>query len=183
MEAIRTVHAVNLTNDIEFRQIFDDYYVPLCMFSNHYVENSAIAADIVQECFLKLWQLRSDFFYLHQVKSFLYTTVRNKSLNELEHSKIVSEYAQKLLEKSSDNFYQEHVIEEDVYQKLSNAINQLPDQMRAIMNLALEEMSNKEIAEQLGISIETVRTLKKIAYRKLRESLKEYSYLVFFLLI
>lgn len=93
METIRTVCAIKLANEIEFRQIFDDYDAPLCMFSNLYVEDSAVAAEIAQDCFVKLWQLRTDFFYLHQVESFLYTAVRNKSLNELEHSKLVSEYA------------------------------------------------------------------------------------------
>lgn len=44
------------------------------------------------------------FFYLHQVKSFLYTAVRNKALNELEHSKVVFEYAQKVIEKRKDSF-------------------------------------------------------------------------------
>lgn len=180
MEETRNVQPIALTNDSDYRRIFDDYYESLCMFASHYVEDSAMAADIVQDCFVKLWQLRTDFFYLHQVKSFLYTAVRNKSLNELEHSKIVNEYAQKLVEKSTDSFYQEHVIEEEVYHTLTRAIDQLPNQMRAIMNLALEGMPNKEIAETLGVSVETVRTLKKIAYRKLRENLKEYYYLAFF---
>jgi len=68
------------------------------MFANQYVENDALAADIVQECFVKLWQLRDDFMYVHQIKSFLYTSVRNKSLNELEHTKVMNEYAQKVQE-------------------------------------------------------------------------------------
>ena len=70
------------------------------MFANQYVENDALAADIVQECFVKLWQLRDDFMYVHQIKSFLYTSVRNKSLNELEHTKVMNEYAQKVQEMS-----------------------------------------------------------------------------------
>ena len=42
------------------------------MFANQYVEDDALAADIVQECFVKLWQLRNDFMYVHQIKSFHY---------------------------------------------------------------------------------------------------------------
>lgn len=45
------------------------------------------------------------FFYLHQVKAFLYTAVRNKALNELEHSKVVYEYAQNVIEKKKDSFF------------------------------------------------------------------------------
>ena len=183
MEETRSVQPITLTNETDFRRIFDDFYVSLCMFASHYIEDDASAADIVQDCFVKLWQLRTDFFYLHQVKSFLYTSVRNKALNELEHLKIVNDYAQKLTEKSNDSFYQDHVVEEEVYRILIEAIDQLPEQMRAIMRLALEGKSNKEIAEALNVSADTVHTLKKIAYRKLRVALKEYYYLAFLLFL
>ena len=183
MEIVNAPKVIALTNDKEFRRIFDNYYATLCMFANQYVENNALAADIVQECFVKLWQARFDIFYLHQIKSFLYTSVRNKALNELEHLKVKMEYARKITEKSTESFYADHLLEDEVYRILIQAIDQLPEQMRAIMSLALEGTPNKEIAEKLEISTETVHTLKKIAYRKLRENLKDYYYLVFFLFI
>lgn len=164
-----------------FHDIFKKYYVTLCLFANQYMINEELSADIVQDVFAKLWQIRNDFFYLHQVKSFLYTSVRNKALNELEHSKIVIEYAQKVVEKKTDSFFHDTVIEEESYRILSEAIDKLPGQMRAIMRLALDGKKNAEIAEQLNISYETVHTLKKNAYKKLREYLKGYYYLLFLL--
>ena len=122
------------------------------MFANQYVENDALAADIVQECFVKLWQLRDDFMYVHQIKSFFYTSVRNKSLNELEHTKVMNEYAQKVQEMSKDSFFQDKVIAEESYRILVDAIEKLPPQMKSIMQLALEGKSNPEIAETLNIS-------------------------------
>lgn len=66
---------------------------------------------------------------------------------------------------------------------LTDAIDKLPDQMRAIMRLAMEGKKNGEIAEYLNVSVETVHTLKKIAYKKLRIYLKDYYYfLIFFYL-
>ena len=150
-ETSHTLISIRL-NEREFHNVFDKYYVALCLFANQYTEDEETSADIVQDSFAKLWQIRDDFFYLHQVKAFLYTAVRNKALNELEHSKVVFEYAQKVIEKK------------------------LPDQMRAIMRLAMEGKKNAEIAEQLNVSVETVHTLKKIAYKKLRIYLKEYYY-------
>ena len=85
-------------NEQGFHDIFNKYYVTLCLFANQYTENQETSADIVQDSFAKLWQIREDFFYLHQVKAFLYTVVRNKALNELEHSKVVYEYAQNVKE-------------------------------------------------------------------------------------
>ncbi|WP_303003233.1 RNA polymerase sigma-70 factor [Bacteroides congonensis] len=174
--------SIKLTDEAQFRFIFDKYYITLCMFANQYVEDDALAADIVQECFVKLWQLRDDFMYVHQIKSFLYTSVRNKSLNELEHTKIMNEYAQKVMEMGKDSFFQDKVIAEESYRILVDAIDKLPPQMKNIMRLALEGKTNPEIAEALNISGETVHSQKKIAYRKLRGYLKDYYYLLFYFL-
>lgn len=165
-----------------FRDIFNQYYVTLCLFVDRYMEDKDASADIVQDSFTKLWQIRNDFCYLHQVKAFLYTTVRNKALNELEHSRVISEYAQKITEKKQEDFFHDAVIEEETYRILTEAIDKLPEQMKAIMRLALEGKKNTEIADQLGISTETVHTLKKMAYKKLRIYLKEYYYLIIFLI-
>ena len=127
----------------EFHNIFKEYYAALCSFAFQYMEDADMSADIVQDVFAKLWQIRDDFFYLHQVKAFLYTAVRNHALNELEHSKVAHEYEQKI---------------------------------RAIMQLALEGKKNAEIAERLNVSPETVHTLKKVAYKKLRAFLTDYYY-------
>ena len=110
----------------EFHNIFKEYYAALCSFAFQYMEDADMSADIVQDVFAKLWQIRDDFFYLHQVKAFLYTAV--------------------------------------------------PTQMRAIMQLALEGKKNAEIAERLNVSPETVHTLKKVAYKKLRAFLTDYYY-------
>lgn len=167
-------------NEQGFHDIFNKYYVTLCLFANQYTENQETSADIVQDSFAKLWQIREDFFYLHQVKAFLYTAVRNKALNELEHSKVVYEYAQNVIEKKKDSFFHDAIVEEETYRIVSEAINKLPDQMKAIMQLSLEGKKNAEIADRLNISTETVHTLKKIAYKKLRENLKDYYYFLLF---
>lgn len=166
-------------NEQEYRTIFDKYYVALCLFANQYLEDAESSADIVQDSFVKLWQIRDDFFYLHQVKAFLYTAVRNKALNELEHSKVVTEYALKMAEKRKDSFFHDAVVEEETYRIVTEAIDKLPDQMKAIMRLAMEGKKNPEIAAKLNVSAETVHTLKKIAYKKLRLHLKDYYYFLF----
>ena len=56
--------SIKLADEAQFRFIFDKYYIALCMFANQYVEDDALAADIVQECFVKLWQLWGDFMYV-----------------------------------------------------------------------------------------------------------------------
>ena len=142
----------------EFHNIFKEYYAALCSFAFQYMEDADMSADIVQDVFAKLWQIRDD---LHQVKAFLYTAVRNHALNELEHSKVAHEYEQKIIAKKADAFFRDAIVEEETFRILSEAIEKLPTQMRAIMQLALEGKKNAEIAERLNVSPETVHTLIK----------------------
>lgn len=167
---------VDTRNKNGFKKLFDAFYVPLCLFAERYVEDPDVAADVVQDCFIRLWQRREDFTYLYQIKSFLYTSIRNQALNELEHRKVVDSYNNKVLLRSSEAFFTDHLIEEESYRMLQNSIAKLPQQTRNVIVLALDGMSNKEIAEELAVSDGTVHTLKKVAYKRLREDLKDYFY-------
>ena len=69
-------------------------------------------------------------------------------------------------------------IEEETYQLVHKAVEQLPKQSCKIIQLSLQGYSNQEIADQLNISINSVRTLKQSAYKKLRGILKEHFYLL-----
>lgn len=156
--------------------IFQRYYAPLCLFAYQFTDDREQAADLTQEAFIKLWELRTNFSYLHQVRSFLYLTVRNRALNELEHRRVVEEYAANYQLKASEVFFEETLIEQETYRILTEAIDSLPTRMREVMRLALRGKKNAEIADQLECSIENVRSLRQQAYKRLRFLLKDYYY-------
>jgi RNA polymerase sigma-70 factor (family 1) len=172
---------INLTDEQVFRNLFDRYYVPLCVFAERYVEDEELASDIVQECFARLWQKQNDFQFIYQVRSFMYTCVRNSCLNELEHRQVVSGYKETTAAYMEESTFHDYLIEEEMHRVVMEAVDKLPSQSRNIIRLALENNSNAEIAEKLSVSKETVHTLKKGAYKKLRSFLKEYYYYVLFL--
>lgn len=172
---------INLTDEQVFRNLFDRYYVPLCVFAERYVNDEEIASDIVQECFARVWQKQNDFQFIYQVRSFMYTSVRNSCLNELEHRQVVSGYQEVTIARMEESTFHDYLIEEEMYRIVMEAVDKLPQQSRNIIRLALENHSNAEIAEKLSVSKETVHTLKKGAYKKLRAFLKDYYYYVLFL--
>ena len=105
---------------------------------------------------------------------------RNLALNKLKHDSIVSQYVERgMLE--SEEYLRDNVIEEEVYSMIYKAIDELAPQSKKVILLSLQELSNGEIAEQLGISINSVRTLKQNAYKKLKGLLRDYFYLLFLL--
>lgn len=162
-----------------FEELFDEFYQPLCVFATTYLKDNAMAADIVQECFIKYWNRKVDFDNFFKVKSFLYTVVRNHCLNFIRDNKAKREDISVI---ETDDFYTETLIEEEAYRMFYHAVDALPGQTRRVIQLALDGLKNSEIGERLGVAESSVHTLKKIAYKKLKEALKDYYYLVFIFL-
>lgn len=166
-------------NKQAFKQLFDDYYPILCVFSSHYIENKEICKDIAQESLLAYWERREEFNEILKIKSFLYTVTRNKCLNHLKHTQL--DIPKFLGQEDVDSGFEAAIIEQETFRIVRKAVEELPTQMRNIIVLSMKGLKNHEIANKLQISEGTVHTLKKIAYRKLRETLKgiNYSLLLF----
>ena len=156
-----------------FSEVFDHYFSALAAFGYKYVEDRDIAEDMVQEVFISFWEKRKDFEHILAVKSFLYTSIRNKCLNHLKHEAVKKKHESSLAyEMNSDHEFSGRVIEEEVFNSLHMQIRELPKGAQEIMLLALNGLKNPEIAEELGVSVNTVKTQKKIAYSKLKNALE-----------
>lgn len=167
-----------------FRQVFDHFFNALAAFGYKYVNDIEIAEDLVQESMISFWEKRQDFENIAAVKSFLYTSVRNKALNHIKHEQVKKKHEPSLqYAMESDQYFSAHVIEEEVFNSLYVEINELPKAARAIMLLALNGLKNPEIAEELGISVNTVKTQKKIGYSKIKEKLEPMLSLLLLILI
>lgn len=169
--------ALNKKDYKTFGKFFNENFPFLVMFADKYLEDIESAADVAQETFIQMWRFQGEFESLEKAKGFLYTTALHIALNHLKHGRIVEEYV-KIQEKEADIFFRNQIIEEETYQLVHRAVNQLAEQSRKIILLSLQGYSNSEIAEQLHISINSVRTLKQNAYKKLRGILKEHFYLL-----
>ena len=151
--------------------IFGELYQRVCAYSHRYLTDSQEIEDLVQDAFITLWNKRTDFEHINAIKSFLYTTVRNKCLNSLKHQTVIREHESRLIYELENADKEQAVIEEEYYGHLYNEIKNLPEGSQKVMLLALQGLKNKEIADELDISENTVKTQKKIAYAKLKERL------------
>ncbi|MFC2126051.1 RNA polymerase sigma-70 factor [Bacteroidota bacterium] len=155
-----------------FRNVFDLYYNALCAFGYKYIHDQSEVEDIIQEIFISFWENRTNFDHLNAIKAFLYTSVRNKCLNNLKHQLVRQNHEPALIyELESEQFFTNHIIEEEIFNQLYYGISQLPKSAQNIMLLALNGLKNREIAAELNISENTVKTQKKIAYSKLKDNL------------
>ena len=157
-----------------FETYFDNFFRPLCAFGYRYIADTETIQDLVQSVFISFWDQRRNFENEKAVKAFLYTSVKNKCLNHLKHLSVRQKHEEQLIyELESTELFNQQVIEEDTFNLLYQEIDNLPNSAKKIMLLALKGLKNKEIAEALGISENTVKTQKKIAYSKLKNKLSK----------
>ena len=170
-----TIKTYRLTTDT-FKSLFDTMYAPMCLFANKYLNNLDVAKDVVQEVFVKIWEDKIAFQNEHSIKAFLYTSVKNRALDYLKskHQKVLHHYTTDDLAKmESDSFFFREVVVTETSAIIDRAVSTLPEKCAQIIKLSLKNYTNSEIAQELSISINTVKTQKKIAYKKLRPLLKE----------
>jgi RNA polymerase sigma-70 factor (ECF subfamily) len=153
-----------------FRQIYDDFFEPVCRFLNHYSQNIQTIEDVVQDVFVALWEdYRS--CEITYIKTYLFHSARNHMLNYLRDAdnrmRILKDWAkaEDELRKATDCIDRNHF-----HRLLTAAIETLPEKCRAIFILHKEmRLSYREIALKQDISVKTVENQMTIALRKIRE--------------
>jgi RNA polymerase sigma-70 factor (ECF subfamily) len=138
------------------------------------------AEEVVENVMLQLWEDRLKFEKVDDVKSYIYKMVKSGSLGALkEQQKKV-----KLEDTASDNTleFDFNILEEEVYAVLITALDSLPEKCKEVFELScLEGMKYKDIALQLNISINTVKSQRSRAIELLKAKLTNYPELLFFL--
>ncbi len=165
-----------------YQQIFDTFYHSLCLFTHRFIDDLSVCEDCVQEAFISLWDNREEMASAAHVKSFLYQVSRNNALNHLKHERVKSEYMTKgVQELESQVCFINYVIEEEAERILAETEQELAPKCREIFKLAMQGKDNEEIARLLGVSENTVKTQKKIAYKKLKQKIAEVTMLLLLL--
>lgn len=152
--------------DVFIRANYGSMYAVALRFTS----SPAAAEDIVQDVILRFWENRAKYPSIESVQNYLFIMVRNGSLNYLRSKK--REQARNIAaapQERDDSNMLNTMIEEEVNTMVSAAISGLPEQSRRIMRLAFSGLDNKQIAKLLSIAPNTVKTLKYIAMKKLRE--------------
>lgn len=157
--------------DKEFRFIFEDNYNNLCRAAYRVLLDEDSAREVVQEVFVELWK-KDTWRQLQSPKAYLYVAVHNKSISELRKRKrFVSEDA---IPELSIPHAQE-LEEEELERIILEGIEALPEQCKKVFILSREEeLTYREIADQLALSVKTVERHMGIALKKLRDYLNKY---------
>lgn len=160
------------SNEQAFELLFRLYFQPLQTFAAKIVDDGAIAEGIVQEVFIQLWEHRRRLENTAP-KAYLYRMTKNRALNHIRHIQVKSRYAEEVQHTIKEWEDDEEMLHEDVMVKIYNSIDKLPSQCRNVFIMSrMNGIKQKEIAEELGISIKTVKNHVGKALKILRDDLK-----------
>jgi len=176
--------AIKRDDNGAYEIVFREYYRPMTAYAFRFLGNLADSESIVQDVFLRLWQKRKEIMITSSLQNYLFRSVKNHCINQIEHEKIKSGYQTLVIRNEADRSeYSEFFLEFGLMNKIEAAIASLPEKRQEIFRLAREDsLKYREIADRLNISIKTVETQMTLAMKQLRESLKEYKNLVMFFL-
>lgn len=169
-EYIPFLDGLNRQASAAYHELYNQYYKVLTMYAYSFNLPIDAAKDIVQSLFISIWEKKLSFTSLSSLRSYLYNSIRNASLNYLKHQNIEWEY----LEKLTDTYLEvndEETTDEEVYHLLFQIIDELPPRCREVFLLHMDGKKNEEIAIQLGISLETVKTQKKRAIQYIKKQM------------
>ena len=157
-------------NEKSFQILFINYYSVLVSFAMKYLDNQEAAEDIVQDVFVKIWESREKLGEIDNLSAYLYQMVRFKSFNYLRAEKIRQD-ATKSFAEELDEIEMNEYIKNETFRIVMQTLEDLPSGSRNVFSRAIQGYSAKEIAEELGIAVETVKKQKQIARRILKEKL------------
>lgn len=170
-------------DETAFQRLFRFYYPGLVIYSKQFTTDRMEAEEIVQDLFVRLWQKHQQLTPSDSLKGYLFSSVKNGSLNFLKHKKIEEKYIRKITDLSSSHLAYDpdlYVVSE-LQEKIRNAIDLLPEKCREIFMMSrMAGMKNEEIASELNLSKRTIETQISKALKTMRVELKDYAGLFIF---
>ncbi len=156
-----------------------------------FINDHAQASDLVQDCFLRLWEKRQTIDPRQSVESLLFVMLRNRCLNHLRDQKndLIDTKLSALEENDLQHLYQldftgreEKSLEEQLIEAIKEAVEELPEKRKLVFIRAkIEGKKNKDVAEELGISVKAVEKHLHHAKEQIRKEMLEKFPLLAFL--
>ena len=183
------VQQVNKGSEQAFAELYKVYYAYLNAVAIYYLQDKEVAQEVVDDVFLNVWEKRENLVF--PIHYYLVRSVQNGCLNYIRSQRAL----QTALDGHRDEvlfFLEEHILStstplEDVELKETEAeirrvVDNLPVKMRAVFEAYFYDgKSAEEIAEEMNLSVNTIRVQIKNALDKLKQSLKHLLFIIFFI--
>lgn len=163
---------IQLSKEKNFDYFFRQYYAALCFFAQSIIHHQEDAKDIVQDCFVKLWDDATITQKADSVKSFLYTMVRNRCIDYTRKQKVRTKAATHLQSAETDEPYFDELAFAEMLRHVLEHLEDLPTNMGTVLKqYYLQGKKLKEIAKELSTTENAVQLQKAKAIKLLKQKL------------
>ena len=162
--------------EIALKVLYDEFYDYICIVVYKMVGDRTLSEDITQEVFVEVWKRRDSLVVNISLRGYLRRIAVNKTLNHIRAQKMNFEEEDTMMQvPSSENSVQKILEAQDLEKVINDSIDSLPERCRVVFGLSrFEELSYREIATELSISVKTVENQISKALKLLRKSVVEY---------
>ena len=171
------INGLKNRNKTVFDFVFTYYYSGLCAYARKWVIDADVAEDLVQDFFVNLWIEGPNLEIASSLKSYLFTSIHNKSMNHLKHNQVKKQYENYIIRQDLE-FLQSagwEYAENELMELIENAMKKLPPRCCEVFRMSrFEGKDNATIADMLNISKRTVEIQISNALKILRNELKDY---------
>ena len=161
-----------------FERLFKKLYAPLCRYCCQFVRNTALAEEIVQDKFLYLWEKKDTLEVRTSIESYMFTAVRNQSIDYLRSraAKIALMQEELSTEVHDDTDPLKTIEYEEFECALNRAVESLPEKCFIVFSLKrYGGLKNSEIAKELGLSEKTVLNHLTRAKKEIKAALTRFA--------
>lgn len=165
-----------------FERLFKEFFPPLMAFARKILGDEEEAREVVHQVFINLWEKRAKLDLSTSLKSYLFTSVHNRSLNVIRDRKKFS--SAEVPDVAGEWDVSAQIESMELEDKMREAIDSLPEKCREVFELnRFEGLKYSEIATQLGISVKTVENQMSKALKILRQQLGKYLMMILWMLL
>lgn len=159
-------------NDAVFDEIYERYWSVLYRSAFNVLREKEASMDVIQEVFIWFWEHRATI-QVNSIKAYLLTAVKYKVANYIRNGKVRETFYDRIPKVELDTEFPDEMLElKELKEMISHFVMELPERCQEVFNMSRNEhLSNREIADRLGISEKTVENQINKALKRIRTNL------------
>lgn len=168
---------IALKDDKEaFKELFVNFFAPLCVYAQRFIDDRNTCEDVVQEVFFRIWKNRKLLEIKSSTRNYLITNVKNSCIDYLRRKDVEQTYIMTQTDKLSENEHSDELYTvKELEETINKSLTKLPDKIREVFEMSrFEGLTYAEIAAEKNISVKTVEAYMTRALKILRVELKDY---------
>lgn len=170
------IRSITRGNELAFRTIYDQYFYKVSNYAFKLLHCVDDANEVAQDVFIKIWNKRNELDENKSLSALLFRITKFTSIDKIRQKQPYSSVSLNMLGDIAIGYMENNLHEEELNHIYQSILDKLPAKRRQIFIMSREnDLSHKEIAKQLNLSVKTIESHIGLALKQIRIELKNHS--------